>query len=169
MKAFSKDVIFVDTEFTDLDPYKGELLSVGLVKLNGQQLYVEIAYEGDMHPWVKTNIIPMLTEEKVSREEAMEKIAEFVGPDKPYMVAFVPQYDMLYMMKLFGRENIPFNWMAIDFASMLFGDGVDPTVLRSGRREVLLAQLGFHPDDYRNHHALDDARALRDVWMAMVE
>ncbi len=169
MKAFSNNVIFVDTEFTDLDPYKGEILSVGMVKLNGQQFYVEIEYEGDMHPWVKTNIIPTLTQEKVSREEAKKQIAEFVGPDKPYLVAFVPQYDMLYMVKLFGRENLPFNWMPIDFAAMLFAQGEDPTILRAARRDVLLTQLGYHPDDYRTHYALDDARALRDVWDAYMK
>ena len=43
MKAFSKDVIFVDTEFTDLDPYTGEILSVGMAKPNGDEFYVEIS------------------------------------------------------------------------------------------------------------------------------
>ena len=113
--------------------------------------------------------MPTLTEEKVSREDAKEQIAAFVGPDKPYMVAFVPQYDMVYMVKLFGRENMPFHWMPIDFASMLFGTGQDPAQLRSERRGALLTHLGLHPDDYRGHHALDDARALRDVFLAMVE
>ena len=168
MKAFSKNIIFVDTEFTDLDPYQGELLSVGLIKPNGDELYVEIAYDGPMHPWVKSNILPTLTQEKISRDEAKQQIAEFVGEEKPYMVAFVPQYDMLYMVKLFGRESLPFHWMPIDFASMLFGDGQDPAQLRSERRGALLTHLGFHPDDYAGHHALDDARALKDVWSKLV-
>jgi DNA polymerase III epsilon subunit-like protein len=36
-----KNIVFIDTEFTDLDPYKGELLSVGIVKLSGEELYIE--------------------------------------------------------------------------------------------------------------------------------
>lgn len=34
-KLFSDNIIFLDTEFSSLDPYKGEMLSVGLVKVNG--------------------------------------------------------------------------------------------------------------------------------------
>lgn len=168
MKAFSQNVIFVDTEFSDLDPYTGEILSVGLCKRSGQQLYVEVEHAGEVHPWVRTNILPTLDGNPVSREEAKRQITEFVGPDKPYMVAFVPQYDMVYMVKLFGRDALPFHWMAIDFASMLFGQGEDPTQLRSERRDALLRACGYHPDAYRSHHALDDARVLRDIWEAYI-
>lgn len=37
-----KELIFFDTEFTSLDPYKGEILSIGMVKENGEELYIEL-------------------------------------------------------------------------------------------------------------------------------
>ncbi|PIR47749.1 hypothetical protein COV06_02025 [Candidatus Uhrbacteria bacterium CG10_big_fil_rev_8_21_14_0_10_50_16] len=169
MKAFSNNIVYVDTEFTDLNPYTGEILSVGMVKPNGEEFYVEIAYEGEIHPWVRTNILPTLTGENISRDEAKKKIADFLGAGKPHMVAFVPQYDMVYMVKLFGTESLPFHWMPIDFASMLFGDGQDPGQMRSERRGVLMHYLGLDGNDYPEHHALSDARALKDVWAAMVQ
>jgi len=47
---FSKNIIFLDTEFSSLDPYKGEMLSIGLAKLDGSELYLELEYEGHFDP-----------------------------------------------------------------------------------------------------------------------
>src|SRR4030066_1628453 len=46
MKPFSDNIVFLDTEFSSLDPYKGEILSIGLVKMNGDGLYLELEYTG---------------------------------------------------------------------------------------------------------------------------
>lgn len=63
-KPYSKNIIFLDTEFSSLDPYKGEILSIALVKLEGDELYLELKYKGPIDPWVKKHIIPTL---KVSK------------------------------------------------------------------------------------------------------
>ncbi len=169
MKSYTDNIVFVDTEFSDLDPYTGEILSVGIVKLNGESLYLEIEYEGDVHPWVEENILPTLVEEKLSREEARYKILEFVGESKPFMLAYVPQYDMIFLTKLFGVGNMPFHMMAIDFASMLYADGIDPERMREENRGELASELGLNPNDYRGHFALDDAKMLRDVYIKMTK
>jgi DNA polymerase III epsilon subunit-like protein len=169
MKPQSDNVVFVDTEFSDLNPYTGEILSIGIVKPSGEELYVEIEHEGDVHSWVAENIIPSLTEEKVTRTEAVSKINEFIGDSKPYMIAFVPQYDMIYMIKLFGVGNIPFHWMSIDFASMMFGNNINPEGMLSDNNDSFLQNIGIDPTQYRNHHALDDARMLRDVYKKMTK
>ena len=57
-----------------MDPYKGEVLSIGLVKLSGEELYLELEYEGQVSSWVKKNIIPTLKDKKVSRKKAISKI-----------------------------------------------------------------------------------------------
>ncbi len=99
---FSDNIVFVDTEFTSLDPYKGELLSVGLVKLNGEELYVELEWDGAVDKWVQEHVVPFLTEEKIGREEAAKRIKKFVGDGEPFMVAYVNQFDALYLYKLCG-------------------------------------------------------------------
>ena len=93
---FSKNVIFFDTEFSSLDINKGEILSLGLVKLNGQELYLELDYEGEVDEWPKKNILPHLNKEKVSRDVAIKMIKQFIGNKKPYVVAYVNQFDMVY-------------------------------------------------------------------------
>lgn len=168
MRSFSENIIFFDTEFSDLNPYKGEILSVGLVKLNGDELYLELEYEGEVSEWVREHIVPTLTGPKVSRAEARDRIREFVGEGKPYAVSYVNQYDTIYWYKLFLGEEHPFLWLPIDFASMLFGEGMDPEGYYSEDKANFFHKIGVDPSKYKQHHALEDARLLREVYLKMV-
>ena len=64
MKFFSDNIVFFDTEFSTLDPYKGEILSIGLVRVNGEELYLELEHEGEVSDWTKQNILTNLKAEK---------------------------------------------------------------------------------------------------------
>lgn len=167
---YSKNIIFLDTEFSSLDPYKGEILSLGLVKLTGEELCLELEYNGPLDPWVKKNIIPSLKQKKVSREEAIKKIKEFVGMKKPYMISYVNQYDAIYTYKLFGRGKVPFYWLPIDFASILFGMGVNPESYFPEDKDNFFKEIGVDTNKFKHtHNALDDAKLLREVYLKMVE
>lgn len=164
MGPFSSNVIFVDTEFSDLDPNKGEILSIGLIKMSGASLYLELEHNESCSAWVEQHIIPMLTERKYSRLDAIHKISRFVGRGRPYMMSYVNQYDAIYLKKLFGRRRMPFNWIPIDFASLLFALSIDPN------SDLDLAKkLGLDPSNYQKHHALDDARLLRDMYLRIID
>jgi len=165
MKPFSNNVIFIDTEFSSLNPYEGEILSIGLVKLNGEELYLELEYDGEVEEWVQDNIIPALTEPKVSREEAIQRINKFIGDTEPYMVGYVNQFDTIYWYKLFGTGNDPCYWMPIDFASMLFALGINPERYNREDRGNFIKEIGIDHRKYRQHHALDDAKLLREVYL----
>ncbi len=159
-RLFSKNLIFVDTEFSTLDPYQGEILSIGLVKLNGEELYLELEYEGETSDFVKKHILPTFSNKKVSREEARKQIKEFVGGGAPYMVSLVNQFDVIYLYKLFSADTQPFFWLPIDFASILFAEGYDP------EKYLKFAKtLGINTNRYPPHHALYDAKLLREVFM----
>lgn len=153
-----------------MDPYKGEILSIGLVKLTGEELYLELEYDGTVSPWVKKNIIPTLKSNKVSRERACEKISKFVGKGKPYAIAYVNQFDDVYLNKLFKsttRKDLPFYWLPIDFASILFGMGFDPYSLSDKK---FLKRIGVDTKMFKHtHNALDDAKLLREVYLKMVD
>ncbi|MDP3093261.1 MAG: 3'-5' exoribonuclease [bacterium] len=169
-KPFSDNIIFFDTEFSSLNPYEGELLSVGLVKLDGRELYLELEYDGKVSDWVRENVIQFLTEKKVSREEAAERIKEFVGKNKPYVISHVNQFDAVYFYKLVGTENTPFFWIPIDFASILFALGMDPGFYHLRDENDFYDSLEMaRPQNYRKHHALDDAKLLREVYLKFLE
>lgn len=63
-KPFTDNVIFMDTEFSTNDPYEGEILSIALVKLDGEELYLELEFEGEANEWVKKHILPKLDQVK---------------------------------------------------------------------------------------------------------
>jgi DNA polymerase III epsilon subunit-like protein len=177
MKPFSDKIIFVDTEFTGLDPYNAELLSVGMVKLNGEEFYIEIEHKEEISDgFVKSQVLPYLIEEKISREEAKKKILEFVGKEKPFMVATSPFYDVICLHKLFGVENSPFNIKTIDLNAILFGLGIDPEKDHGGEKPEFYQKLGIDRlksqldgTVYRKHHALDDAKFVRELYLKFLE
>ena len=172
MKPFSDNIIFFDTEFSSLDPNKGEILSIGLVKLNGEELYLELEYQGEIDDWVKKNILPILKESKISRKEAVKRIKEFVGDTKPYIVGYINQDDVIYWQKLYrsvGFKRNPFHLVAIDFASLLFMLGIDPESYYFGDENNFFKKIGIDHTKYKKHHALDDAKLLREVYLKLLK
>lgn len=175
IKPYSDNIIFFDTEFTDLNPQKGEILSVGMVKMNGEELYLEIESSGETSDWVKENILPMLKEQKVSKEEAAKKIIEFAGADKPHLISYVIEFDAPFFYKLMGvggdkgNKDLPFHWIILDFASFLFATGMSPVAFSSKEKESLVKELGIDISNYKEHHALEDAKLLREVYLRLVD
>jgi hypothetical protein len=173
MKPYSDNIIFWDTEFSSLNPYKGELLSMGFVKNTGEELYFELDFQGEADPWVKENIIPNLNSPKISGGEALIKINEFLGNTKPYLVAYVNQFDTIYFFKLLKVKDstkvFPFHWIPVDFASMLFALGTDPEKFSTDpERNKLATELGIDLVAYQSHNALDDAKLLKEVYQRLI-
>ncbi len=170
MNPFSNNIIFYDSEFTFLDPRKGELLSIGLVKYTGEELYVEFEYEGEMDPWVVEHVIPHLHGPRYSKSIAKELIRDFIGPsknekEKPFLVSYVNQFDSVFWYDLFDSPtDHPVFRTPIDFASILFGYGYHPNSL--GRHDFW-KQYGIEGLQYedRDHNALEDAKILREVYI----
>ncbi|MFH1671303.1 MAG: hypothetical protein ABH889_00805 [Candidatus Portnoybacteria bacterium] len=171
IQPFSDNIIFYDSEFTSLDPYKGEILSIGLVKMNGEELYLELEYDGEVSNFVKDNVLPYLKGEKVSRDEARDKIREFIDGKESYLVAYIDSYDSIYWNKLFKIKDStkddqkPAFWMTIDFASILFGLGIDPEAYNYQDKKNFYKKIGVDASKYKEHNALDDARLLREVYL----
>ena len=159
LTPYSDNIIFVDTEFSGLEFYLGDLISIGLVKLSGEELYLELDYSGPVNAFVQREVLPKLTGPRVPASEAVARIKEFVGDGKPYMVSEGGHYDVLYVYKLFGIEKHPFNWVPLELTSMLFSHGIRPRI------DEFAASLGIDRTHFRTDHALDDARFLREVYL----
>lgn len=174
----SDNIIFFDAEFTSLNPYEGELLSVGLVKFTGEECYIELEPKGQASAWTARHVVPLLTEAKVSRADAVVRIKEFVGAGRPYMMAYVNQFDALFLYKLLteqegslewtSAESGPFHWIPLDFASILFAVGRNPEHYNRRDKKSICQELGIDTAPYREHHALDDARLLREVYRRLL-
>ncbi len=171
IKPFSENIIFYNSEFSTLDPYKGEILSIGLVKINGDELYLELEHNGEVSNFVKDNVLPYLKGEKVSRDEARKRIKEFIGGEESYLVAYVDSYDSIYWNKFFEikdstkTDEQPAHWINIDFASVLFGLGIDPEAYNYQDKNNFYKKIGVDVSKCREHNALDDAKLLREVYL----
>ncbi len=162
MKPYSENIIFLDTEFSDLNPKIGELLSIGLIKYTGEELYLELEQTGPIHPWVQEKVLPYLSQKKIPKEEACKEIRTFIGDTEPYLVAYVNQFDAIYWYELFGSpKEHPAYWIPIDFASILFGLGYSPNSM--GKHDFF-KQLGIEKENYQEHNALTDAKLLRETY-----
>lgn len=169
----TNNVIFWDTEFSSLDPYKGELLSIGMVKPTGEELYLEVEFDGQADPWVKENVLPLLSGKKISRKEALKQITAFLGDSRPHLVAYVNHFDVVYLYKLLGAKTTtkeyPFHWIHFDFATMLAMLGKDPEAMTHKNIEQFARDLGLTVEKKATHHALDDARLLKRIYEVLVK
>ena len=166
----TRQIIFFDTEFTMLNPRKGELLSLGLVKDSGEELYIEFEQSprDQIDPWVIEHVLPSLSGNAISKDEAKITIREFVGTEKPYLMAYVNQFDSIFWYDLFSDpQKHPAFWIPIDFASILFAHGFDPESM--GKQEFF-DRIGVNKSNYstRGHNALEDAQLLKEVYHRFV-
>ena len=166
---FSNDIIFFDAEMTQLDIKKGELMAVGMINYDGtKELYLELEYdESTLSDWTKEHVVPHLLSCKVSKEEAKAQIREICGHTEPHLVATVNQWDMTFWHKLFAGEETPVNRIPIDFASILYAIGLNPTRTVHDEKSEFYKQFGINLSDYNLHNALDDTRLMRDLYFKL--
>jgi len=164
------NIIFMDGEFAKLKPDGIDLISIGLVKPNGEEIYLEIEFDGEIGSWETENVLPYFYKDKVSKEEAVKLIKEFVGNEKSYLVSYVNQFDWMGVCKLFNVKNVedisnlPFNWVPIDLASILFNKGIKPVLSLL----EIAKNLGIDTSSIKQHNALDDAKLLKEIYEKVV-
>jgi len=159
------NIIFMDGEFAKLKADGIDLLSIALIKPSGEELYLELEYDGEIDPWVKDNVLPYLSNNKVSKEQAVIQIKEFIGTSKPTLVAHICAFDWMGICKLFDANSsdeiqfkVPFFWIPIDFSSILFYRGLSGVSLVNIAKQFDIETRG------NLHNALYDARLLKNVY-----
>lgn len=136
--------IYFDTEFIE-NGRTIELLSIGLVRQDGREYYAEpegaeILQASD---WVVANVLPHMNGPKKPKQQIAKEIVTFVGQD-PEFWADYGAYDWVALCQLYGTMmDLPIGW---------------PMYICE--RRMLAPNAELRPDI--PHHALSDARALRD-------
>lgn len=146
--------IWFDTEFVD-DGKTIELLSIGLVREDGRELYRESGdfnFRRPVDPWMVKNVYPHLAGEKYSRAEIARDILNFAGKSPEFWADYAA-YDWVVLCQLYGRMvDVPDGWpwycMDVQQLQHQFDDAY------------------VQPPDFvgQQHHALDDARHCRRLW-----
>lgn len=149
---------FYDTEFLERGPGFPILpISLGVVAEDGRELYLANA---DFDPalandFVREHVLPLLPPPGDSAWRGAAAIGSelraFVGQEQPEWWGDCAAYDHVVLSQLFGdMGGLPTGWpyFTHDVAQLAAELGNPPLPENRGRR----------------HHALDDARHVRDVW-----
>lgn len=133
---------FIDCEFNE---FGGELISLALVPMDARkpEFYFEFNITQPFGPWVKENVVPLL--DKIALPKQVGQIAfrrYMEGEQYPSIIADHPA-DIMHLCQ---------------FIDMNHGDYIGPS---AGWQFTVMPNLGS-VKSLRPHHALYDARAIRD-------
>lgn len=141
--------VFIDSEFTSLE--SPQLISVGAVATDSTAFYAEL--DGwdprTASDFVNDTVIPLLDGDAVPLAVGAEALGEWLGERARRGATTIISdsgFDRWALAELFGGENLPANvrWQRIPVAY----EALDEATQRL---------------NLRRHHALDDARALRQL------
>jgi RimJ/RimL family protein N-acetyltransferase len=141
--------VFIDSEFTSLE--SPQLISVGAVATDSTAFYAEL--EGwdarTASDFVNDTVIPLLDGDAVPLAVGAEALGEWLGERARRGATTIISdsgFDRWALAELFGGENLPANvrWQRVPVAY----EALDEATQRL---------------NLRRHHALDDARALRQL------
>lgn len=173
-------LVFLDTEYTG-DHAFTTLVSVGLVTLDGRELYVTMNdYARDqVTDWLRKNVLSLIDEQQsVSSKEACDQISEFLeansqgdcislvsaGKVADLMLLFQlchTQYPaMKYFHSLHGLPHYLNYRRHFDLDTLFMIAGIDPAVDRDVFVEHRFA--GNH------HDAIHDARVVRKCFLKLL-
>jgi hypothetical protein len=140
---------FLDTEYNG---WGGALLSLALVPDEGEDLYMTLAWTGELEPWVQRHVLPYLDtvpdsfrSPRLSRADASRTIAHYLASDpEPFIVADWPEdIALLNALLVIGPG------LMVDLPSLTF-------------KFVELRGFSTAANSKVPHNALHDARSLRD-------
>jgi hypothetical protein len=158
-------LVFLDTEFTNWSTPR--LISIGLVDLSGERIfYAELTdtyTASHCSPFVRENVLPLLSggKSQMTTRECREALAAwFTGFEEQIeIVSDDLEYDFYLLRELLG-DHWPTNLLPEGFQFM-------PKNYPKIEKRLTEARAHFYSDlpGRHEHHALDDARALRACWL----
>lgn len=96
-------MIFLDTEFNG---FGGELISLGLCTEDEQIWYGVLSpLPEKIHPWVETNVIPHLGQQRMTRDEFRLSMFTFLRKFRDPVIVADWYSDLLHFFSLFAGER----------------------------------------------------------------
>jgi len=142
-----------DTEFYE-NGRTIDLISIGVVCEDGSEFYAEVNdFDfSNTDPWLKDNVQPYLTGDKMKREDVANSLYQFIisKTDTPLFWSYYADYDWVVLCQLYGRMiDLPKNF---------------PMYCNDLKQELVRLNLDNIPiQNETEHNALADARWARDV------
>lgn len=165
--------IFLDTEFTDLCAH-GELISLGAITESGEHFYKECSpVPADCSPFVREHVLPHLdlNAAQCTLAELGDAFIAWLGAFPGPTIVVDSDWDIYILSKAFAsqatRQTGALHLTGTTASSVVVQAELVPGYTGSmlvafmDATWTLQKQPGF-----RHHHALDDAKALRESVLA---
>ena len=139
--------VFIDCEWNG---YRGALITMALVAMDGREMYVGMPITDSLDPWVREHVVPHIGDPQpmAGRLDLASRIAAFLAPyEAVHLIADWPED-----IERFCRALITGPGMRVD----------TPPLTMEVRRD-LDAVASAVP-----HNALEDARALRSSYLTLM-
>jgi hypothetical protein len=157
---------FVNSEYIDAER-EIDLISLGIVAADGREFYaISTEFDGSRaNQFVRTVVLPLLEPPGhpawMSRRRLRAELLAFIGTDRPRFWSWLAApYDFMVMAQLFPpAERVPDGWRYTAYDVSLLVENAGLSV------EPLDPSLPQAPPDV--HHALADARWVRDLYRAV--
>jgi len=141
--------VFIDSEFTSL--IEPRLISLAAVATDGASFYCELSDwpRSSCSQFVRSTVLPLLDGDAVPHPVAADSFVRWLGEraeKTPVTLVSDSGFDRWALADLLGREDLPPGcaWLRVP--------------IHYEQLDAAVAGLGL-----RRHHALDDARALRQI------
>jgi hypothetical protein len=136
-------MVWMDTEFNGMG---GELISMGLVDASDRSLYFTLECSNPV-PWVKTHVMPGLNAQVISRDAARVRLYRF--------------------LRRYKKVRVIANWPddIRHFCAMLLSSSGSCMVTPPIVFELEMDLGPTAPISWVPHNAIEDARALRQMYL----
>ena len=131
--------LFIDTEFNS---FGGDLISIALVADDGKEFYQELPLPDVIHPWVREHVVPYMDNQNTPRRLVQQRLE-----------AFLHQFDRVHVIADWP-DDLRF------FCDLLITGPGDRISLPKVTMELALVD----GQSELPHHALHDARGIRDEY-----
>ena len=162
-------LIFLDTEFTDLVE-SAKLISLGLVAENGATFYAETLptlWRDEASDFVLAEVVPHLANTPETRTEIASRLTAWLEdlPDPPTQFVLDSEYDWVHVWELFDEYG---SWPACLATRPVFFApwSSENTAVQDAAEATRTAY--FRERGVPEHHALNDAHALRLSYLAVL-
>lgn len=156
-------LLFFDCEFTDLSS-SASLISAGFICQSGEQFYAELAeYRVDScNDFVKATVLPLLSLRPISTGDFVALLTDWLSNlGQDFVFISDSDWDQKILTNTFTSvgKSISANWHFLKTPDN-FTNGTQRCLFNDEMAAFFLR----HPDE-KPHHALSDARAIRNAYL----
>jgi len=163
-------LVFIDVETTGLDPRKGHrIIEIGAIAMENNQMISEY------HSLIKVNYsIPLhvskihgITNDMLHNQPAPEQVYPELNIfiQNSILIAHNAKFDVGFLRSEFNRLNLRLNNQSL--CTLAMSRRRYPRLPNYKLDTVYRHLIGDQPADAKRHRALDDARMVAAIWLAM--